>query len=441
MRRTGLMYLIIAMSLAAVALAAEVEDTKTKKAIIDMMRDDNPASIPLEGRPGKDPTLNAADLYRACNEDNPDRDWGPINIQKAHLGMSYQGIPTFFRAPVALCPKDLEVPIRKTVEKDGKKEVTETKIKVAIMGASLDMSVGQRGTAFAPQAIRTGEIVIPWGTKVGHPTVGYIESIEELGVVDYGDAAIDILSNERSILSVHKMVKDIADKRVIPVIVGGDHSLMYPDVVAIVDSYDKDREGKVGVIHFDAHFDGIPLLFGHYLSHGAPVRRLIDEGHIKGKNFVQIGLNSGKPGLSDIQWMRQNQVRYHFMNEIDRDGAEAVLNRALAEASDGTEYIFVSIDTDVLDPAWAPGMGTPEPGGMTIRELFPMLRAIGVKHNIVGIDLVEVNPIVDQTYRSKLVAVRILREILTGIAMRERDIKDPYHVDPLWKDHGVPAPK
>ena len=87
------------------------------------------------------------------------------------------------------------------------------------------------------------------------------------------------------------------------------------------------------------------------------------------------------------------------------------------------------MDTDVLDPAWAPGMGTPEPGGMSIRELFPILRALGVQNQIVGIDLVELNPPTDPTYRSKRVAVRILRELLTGITMRKKGIKDPMYMD------------
>ena len=83
-------------------------------------------------------------------------------------------------------------------------------------------------------------------------------------------------------------------------------------------------------------------------------------------------------------------------------------------------------------------MGTPEPGGMTVRELFPMLRAVGVQNKIVGVDLVELNPLTDHTYRSPLVAVRILREVLTGIAMRKKGIEDPHYLDPLWTDHDVP---
>ncbi len=398
--------------LPGLATAAET-DTRTETPVIDMIRE-SPNAIPLDPRdPMKDPTA----LYRDCHN-NPQRAPGPINIQKTAGGLAYQGIPTFFRAPVALCPEDLKAGA----------------VDVAIMGASVDLSLGQRGTGYGPQAVRTGEVTYPWGEvmPLAHPAAGDIDFMHVLKVVDYGDAAIDALSPERSVLSVHKMVKDIADAGAIPVIVGGDHSLMYPDVVAVTDVHGK---GNVGVVHFDAHFDGVPLLFGHYLSHGAPVRRLIDEGHVRGRNFVQIGLNSAKPGMADMEWMRRNEIRYHFVTEIDKKGWETVMKQALAEALDGPKKIFISIDTDVLDPAWAPGMGTPEPGGMTIRELFPMLRALGVQNDVVGVEMVELNPLVDPTYRSKLVGVRILREVLTGIAMHRKGITDPMYVDPVWVDN------
>jgi agmatinase len=403
------------------ATAAEDSGVKTKKPLIDMIRE-NPAVIPLDAR---DPSIDPRKMFRDPNN-NPKRDPGPINIQKTLGGAAFQGIPTFFRSPVALSPEDLKA----------------GKVDVAIMGASIDTSGGMRGCAWGPQAVRTAERVIPWGElelmAAAHPSVGDVDFTKVLNVVDYGDAPVDILSPERSILGVHQMVKEIAEAGAVPVIVGGDHSLMYPDVVAITDVYGK---GKVGVIHFDAHFDGIPLMFGHYLSHGAPVRRLIDEGHVKGKNFIQIGLNSAKPSGKDMKWMQENQVRYHFMAEIDKKGWEAVMQEALAEALDGPEKIFITVDTDVLDPAYAPGMGTPEPGGMTPRELFPILRALGVQNEVVGIDLVEVNPLTDPTYHSKLVAVRILREMLTGMAMRKQGIKDPMYLDPQWVDHGVPLSK
>ena len=417
MRSTAI-WLATVLAAAAIhgaAMAADAGDTTTPKPLIDMFRD-NPDSIPLDKR---DPLLDPSALYRDCRA-NPQRAPGPINIQKTAGGLAYQGIPTFFHAPVALCPEDLKA----------------GGIDVAIMGASVDLSLGTRGTAWGPQAVRTGESTYGWGEvlPLAHPSVGDIDFMHVLKVVDYGDAAVDPLSPERSVLSIHRLVKEIAAMGVVPVIVGGDHSLMYPDVVAVTDVHGK---GSVGVIHFDAHFDGVPQMFGHYLSHGAPVRRLIDEGHVNGRNFVQIGLNSGKPGSADMDWMRRNEIRYHFIAEFDKKGWPEVLRLALAEALDGPKKIFISIDTDVLDPAWAPGMGTPEPGGMSIRELFPMLRAVAVQNEVVGVELVELNPVVDQTYRSKLVATRMLREVLTGIAMRRKGITDPNYLDPQWVEHGV----
>jgi agmatinase len=166
------------------------------------------------------------------------------------------------------------------------------------------------------------------------------------------------------------------------------------------------------------------------------VRRLIDEGHVKGEHFIQIGLNSAKPGADDMAWMRKHGVKFRFMHEVDEKGWRKVTEEVIAELKDmGITKVFLSLDTDVLDPAYAPGMGTPEPGGMTIRELFPMLRAVGIAAEVVGMEMVEVNPLTDNTYRSKLVAVRALREMLMGVAMRKKGITDPFYVDPDWKEH------
>lgn len=409
---SSLVYLT-ALTISAQVNAAKDFDPKTDQPIIDIFRA-NPDSIPLEPR---DPSRNLTELYIDC-EKIDGREPGPINIQSTLGGMATMGIPTFFRAPVALCPQDLIA----------------GEVDVAIMGAPVDLGTGMRGTGLGPMALRTAESQIPWGAlvPVAHPTVGDIDFNNVLKIVDYGDAIVDNWSPERTVIPVHHRVKEVAETGAIPFVVGGDHSLMYADVVAVTDVHGK---GEVAVVHWDAHFDGIPLLFGHYLTHGAMVRRLIDEGHVKGEHFIQIGLNSAKPGQSDIEWMRANNMKFRFMHEVDRKGWRTVLEEVLAELdSMGIEKVFLSLDTDVLDPAYAPGMGTPEPGGMTIRELFPMLRAMGVAKEVVGMEIVEVNPLVDQTYRSKVVGVRAMREMLTGIAMRKMGITDPFYVDPLWDE-------
>ncbi|MEM8885414.1 MAG: agmatinase family protein [Planctomycetota bacterium] len=382
---------------------AQSDEKAKPKTLIEQLRENPRGTVHDES----DPTTDLMALFRDPN-DNPKREPGPINIQKTAGGPAHWGIPTFFRQPVALSPEDLKA----------------GKVEVAFMGASVDLSTGMRGAQYAPQAVRAGWKRGFWGslTPQGHPVAGAVDFLRVLRCVDYGDAPVDLFSNVRSALPVHKMVKEICEAGAIPVVVGGDHSLMYPDLVAVTDVYGK---GKVGVVHFDAHHDASGVVFGNPVSHGAPVRRLIDEGHVKGRNFVQIGLNGAKPGAKDMAWMRKNQVRYHFMSELDRDGWKKVLERALAEAMDGPEYLFISVDTDCLDPAWAPGMGTPAIGGMSPRELFPMLRALAIQQQVVGVELVEVNPIVDPTYRSVMVANFILREILTASRCASRASRTP----------------
>ena len=373
------------------------------------------ASIPLNPN---DPTIEAWATTRDFSKD-PKREPGPINIQRSNGGMAYVGIPTFFKQPVALTPQDLIA----------------GKVDVAIMGAALDMSSGRRGAAFGPNAVRTAEGYVPWGGELAHI---YSESVmvnplTKLNIVDYGDAPVDFLSTEKTIIAVYDMVKEIAETGTKPFIVGGDHSLMYPNVAALAAVHGK---GKIGVIHFDAHIDAEPGGAGHYLTHGSPVRLLIEEGHVNGKNFIQIGLRGWLIGPEMLEWMREHDVRYHFISEIVKRGWEAVMKDALAEALDGTEKLFISFDLDAFDPAFAPGAGTPEPGGLTPREVFPILRGLAIQNEIVGMDLVEVNPLVDSGYQTTaLVAQRVMREVLAGMVLRKQGTKDPMYLDPEIINH------
>ena len=265
-----------------------------------------------------------------------------------------------------------------------------------------------------------------------------VDPFEELVVADYGDAPIDFESTHRTIEPVRALVREVAETGTIPFIVGGDHALMYPDVAAMSDVY---GTGKVGVIHFDAHYDAGSIGIGHNLTHGTPVRRLIEQGHVNGNNFIQVGLRGYVPPDEDLAWMRDQGFRYHFMAEVERYGWSQVMERAIEEASEGTDFLFVSLDIDVLDPAYAPGTGTPEPNGLTPRELFPLLRRLGAETNLVGIELVELNPLVDPTYVTPLVANRCAREMLTGVAMRRKGITEPHYLAPEAVDHGQDAPE
>lgn len=361
----------------------------------------------------EDPSSAYMDTILRDTSKDPKREPGPINIQRSDGGLAYTGIPTFFKLPVALTPEDLKA----------------GKVDVAFMGAPIDLVISRRGQNWTPQAFRTSEVYVPWGTTF--PQVNEMLGVNpfaELTMVDYGDAPVDPINVERSIAPVRAMVKEIAEAGAIPIIIGGDHSLMYMDLLGITDVYGR---GKVGVIHIDAHVDGEENGFGHYLTHGSPVRRVIDEGLINGKNFVQIGLRGSLFSMEQLEWMRKNDMSYHFMAEVERDGWEAVMNRALEEArSNGTEKIFISFDIDGVDPGFAPAAASAEPGGLTPRELFPLLRGVAMQNDVVGMEVVEINPFLDGASETLLVANRAVREVLAGIAMRRKGMTDPKYLHP-----------
>jgi agmatinase len=368
-------------------------------------------SIPLNP---DDPTIDEWRHPRDMSKDN--RPPGPVDVQRFAGGFYRTGIPTFFRKPVALTPEDLKA----------------GKVDVAILGAGVDMGSGMRGAAFGPNAFRTADKYLGWGAYSDANLHVMVDWEKELTVVDYGDAPVDYLSAERSMEPIRKMVREVASTGAIPIVIGGDHSLEYPNVSGVADVYGK---ANVGVIHFDAHYDASDVDDGHLISHGNPIRRLVNEGHVLGKNYIQVGLRGYWPGKAGFEWMREQGMRYHTMAEVERDGWARVMERVLTEAAEGTQYLYVSLDIDVLDPAYTPGTGTPEPGGLTTRELFPLVRALCADQRIVGFDLVEFNPLADPGYTTGLNADRLVRQCLTGLAMRKLGLRGDY-LSPLTAEDG-----
>ena len=368
----------------------------------------------------KDANLTAFVRPRDTSRD-PKREPGPISVPR--------GVPTFFRAPIAHTPEDLKA----------------GKVDVAFLGAPLDMGTGMRGAGWGPRGLRAldprpgGVPESPPDTPPGtRPSASgrspnlhvMLDPFSVLNVVDYGDAPVDNMSTERTLEPVRAKVREIAATGTVPFIVGGDHSLEYSNVAGLADVYGK---GNIGVIHFDSHFDASPA-GTHLMSHGQPVRRVVDEGHILGKNYIQVGLRGYYPDENGFLWMRKQGMRYHTMAEIDRDGWDAVMTRVLAEALDGPERLHISFDIDVIDPAFAPGTGTPEPGGPTPREMMPLIRNLCALKNVVGMDMVEVAPLLDPGYTTTLVANRILKECLTGMALRKKGITQRNYLSPLTVD-------
>ena len=283
---------------------------------------------------------------------------------------------------------------------------------VAILGAPWDDGTTYRpGARFGPRAVRVANYQPPsWHLDLE------IAPFEVLQVVDYGDAVCYPGLTDQAHEAIRARVAEIATRRIVPIVIGGDHSITYPAATAVADAYGR---GKVGMVHFDAHADTGRHTWGNLASHATPMRRLIESGAIPGRNFVQLGLRGYWPERETFEWMRAQGMRWHLMGELLDRGVETVIDQAVAEALDGPQLIYLSVDIDVLDPGFAPGTGTPEPGGMQPAELLRAIRKIAVRTTLVAMDVVEVSPPYDQAEITAQNANRCILEAISVLAVKK----------------------
>jgi len=294
-------------------------------------------------------------------------------------------------------------------------EIAARKVDVAIVGAPFDDAVTHRpGARFGPRAIREAQYT---AGSINSLQVG-IEPYDVLTVVDAGDANIVPTQIGRSHAMIYRKVEAVARTGAIPIVLGGDHSITWPSATAVANVR---RPTRIGMVHFDAHADTAPDSWGQLAGHGSPMRRLIESGAVLGKNFVQVGLRGYWPSPDVLEWMRQQGLRYHFMTEIEERGAEAVIDDAIAEALDGADSIYLSIDIDVVDPGLAPGTGTPEPGGLLSRELLRGIRRIVAAVDLAGMDIVEVSPPYDWAESTAMIANRAALEAISSLARKRHE--------------------
>ena len=282
-------------------------------------------------------------------------------------------------------------------------------VDVAIVGAPTDDLVSDRpGTRFGPRAIRAAS------SPSGPELESSVDAISELRVVDFGDAPVLPADPVRSHAAIQATVAQVLGAGAIPMILGGDHSISEPDVRACAAGY-----GPVGLVHFDTHTDTGTEVFGVELSHGTIMRRLVEEGHVDPRRYAQIGLRGYWPGEEEFAWQSEQGITSHSMHAVRDLGIREVVSRAVEAVGNGP--VFLTVDIDVLDPAFAPGTGTPEPGGMTTSELLWAVREVAERLEVIGADMVEVIPTgVGSADITALAADRIVREILGGIALRRR---------------------
>ena len=280
---------------------------------------------------------------------------------------------------------------------------------VAIVGAPTDDLVSDRpGARFGPRAIRAA------GCPPGPHLEAGVDGFAALRVVDFGDAPVLPADPAASHAAIERTVAQVLEAGAIPIVLGGDHGIAEPDVRACA----AHLGGRpVGLVHFDTHTDTGEEVFGVEVSHGTPMRRLVEQGHVDPHRYVQVGLRGYWPGEEEFSWQAERGIESIFMHEVRELGIEAVVERAAEAVGEGPTYL--SVDVDVLDPAFAPGTGTPEPGGMTSAELLLACRRLAQRLELVGAEVVEVIPTaVGSADVTALVADRIVREIVTGIALR-----------------------
>jgi len=289
---------------------------------------------------------------------------------------------------------------------------------VVILGAPFDGGTSYRsGARFGPQYVRQTCYLPHDGSR---PSLAMrVDGLSgDLTVYDAGDVEMYSGDAERSVRDLQTAVAAVAVTSAIPLIIGGDHTIAWPDAAGVAQHV---GQGRVSMIHFDAHADTGDVEFGSLVGHGQPMRRLIESGAVRGDRFLQVGLRGYWPGPETLAWMAEQGMRSYEMTEIVARGLDECLTEAFGIATDECNGVFLSVDIDVCDPGHAPGTGTPEPGGLTARQLLDAVRRIAYELPVAGVDVVEVAPPYDHAEITSALANRVVLEALSGIARRRRD--------------------
>jgi agmatinase len=297
---------------------------------------------------------------------------------------------------------------------------------VVILGAPFDGGTSARpGARFGPQVLRRTDYL---GHDGSRPSLALrSDGLTDLKVVDAGDVEMFSGDIETALPLLEAAVQKVVEAGCIPVTLGGDHSVTFPDAKGVANVL---GHGRVSMIHFDAHADTGDIEFGSLWGHGQPMRRLIESGALRGDRFLQVGLRGYWPPPDTLDWMAQQRMRSYEMTEIGTRGLDACLTEAFAIATDECDGVYLSVDIDVCDPGHAPGTGTPEPGGLTARQLLDAVRRICLELPVVGVDVVEVSPPYDHADITAALGNRVILEALSAIARKRADERDGTTWDP-----------
>jgi agmatinase len=299
----------------------------------------------------------------------------------------FSGICTFFRLPHHPVVEDLDV---------------------AVLGVPWDGSVSFRpGARFGPRATREASVLM----RAYSPEAD-IRPFDTLTVADAGDVSIVPHDAAATAKNIEEHVGRAIAGGGRTVCVGGDHSIALPILRAMAK-----KHGPVGLIHFDAHSDTYPAAWGNEYHHGTPFRKAVEEGILDPARTIQIGLRGGLAGAEDYTFARERGFRLVFLDELMEKGTGAVAS-VIREIATGKVYL--SMDVDAIDPAFAPGTGTPVPGGLTSREALHLIRSCrGL--DLVGADVVELSPPYDVQQITALLAAQMAWEAVVLMAAFRKD--------------------
>lgn len=274
------------------------------------------------------------------------------------------------------------------------------KLDAAFVGIPLDIGTSLRsGTRFGPRQIRAESVMIrPYNMATG------AAPFDCINVADIGDIAINTFNLLDSVGIIEQEYERILSYDIIPLTLGGDHTLTLPILRAI-----KKKYGKVGLVHIDAHADVNDHMFGEKIAHGTTFRRAVEEDLLDCDRVVQIGLRAQGYSADDFNWSRRQGFRVVQAEECWHQSLAPLMAEVREKVRGGPVYL--SFDIDGIDPAWAPGTGTPEIGGLTTIQALEIIRGCeGLE--IVGADLVEVSPPYDTTGNTSLLGANLLFEML-----------------------------
>jgi len=271
---------------------------------------------------------------------------------------------------------------------------------VGFVGVPFDVGTSNRaGARFGPRQIRTESCLIrPYNMATR------AAPFDSLQVADIGDIAINTFNLQKSVAIIEQAYDEILAAKCKPLTLGGDHTISLPILRALHKKY-----GPVGIVHIDAHADINDHMFGEPVAHGTPFRRAIEEGLIEPTRMVQIGLRASGYEADDFDWPRSQGVRVVQAEECWYKSLTPLMAEVREQLGEGPVYL--TFDIDGLDPAYAPGTGTPEIGGLSVHQGLEIVRGCrGL--DLVGGDLVEVAPAYDTSGNTALVAANLMFEML-----------------------------